>query len=347
MGTVVRYMVTINNPTPDDYERMTAMLSIARYAVAANEVGEECGTPHIQAYIALHQNKKQRQSGWKKLLPRARLDFPNGTELQCAQYCKKGQQPKSEWKAFGIHGPNYGLNLDLVFEHGVIDHRGLDGKMVTLATAIVAGTIDLKQIKKEYPESFVLYHRGYQLLQDEQNKSLFRTWQTTSEWVHGFTGTGKSHRWKSIWDPKTMFRMKSNDRGWSDGYDGQPIIIIDELRKGHIAYSDLLQMLDSGPYDLPNRGKAPVPFLARHVFITSCYHPRDLYNDLDGDDSIDQLIDRLGVITHMTGASKRKSAEIIFLEQVQDKYGVCEEEANQAGGPEAGTSQQHEDGQTH
>jgi hypothetical protein len=324
MAHITRMAITILNPIDDDYQQMRDICQIARYAVAADETCPTTGTPHIQAYVALKQEKKQRQSGWKKLLPRAHLVFNARTELYASNYCKKGEQPKAQWDELEEKGPDWGKNVRMIFEYGVLDHRGLDGRMVTLAHAMVSGTVDLRGIKKEYPESFVMYHRGYEKLQEEANKKIFRTWQTTSEWIHGYTGTGKSHRWKSIWDPNTMFRMKSNDKGWSDGYDGQPIIIIDELRKGHIPYSDLLQMLDSGPYDLPNRGKAPTPFLARHVFITSCYHPRDLYNDLDGDDSIDQLIDRLGVITHMTGQSKRKVSEIIFLEQVQERYGVCE-----------------------
>lgn len=318
-------MVTINNPTDDDYERMKAICSIARYAVAANEVGEECGTPHIQAYVALTQAAKKRQAGWVKLLPRANLKHVDGTELQCSTYCKKGDQPKAKWEALKQHGPNYGRNLDLIFEHGVIDHRGLDGKMATLAQAIVAGTISARQIAKEYPESYVHHHRGFHELQSIQDETLFRKWRTTGEWVHGHTGVGKSYVWESSYDPTKMFVLKADDKGWQDGYNGQTIVIIDELRKGQIPYAMMLKMLGSGPFWLTNRGRALVPFLATHIYITSCYHPRDLYNDLDGDDSIDQLLDRLfGNITHMTGKSKRPRQEKIFLRDIL-KNGLCEE----------------------
>ena len=71
MAHIVRLIVTIMNPTEDEYERMTAMCSIARDAVAANEVCQTTCTPRIQAYVALTRAGKKRQAGWKKLLPRA------------------------------------------------------------------------------------------------------------------------------------------------------------------------------------------------------------------------------------------------------------------------------------
>lgn len=295
MAHITRMAITINNPTDDDYQQMHDICKIARYAVAADEVGA-CGTPHIQAYVALKQEKKQRQSGWKKLLPCAHFTFNIRTEKYASDYCKKGEQSKDEWDALEEKGPNWGLNLRLIFEHGELDHRGLDGRTATLAKAIVAGTISAKQIAKEYPESYVHHARGFHELQSVQNERLFRSWPTTGEWVYGDTGVGKSYVWESNYDPKTMFVIKPEDKGWTDGYDGQPIVIIDELRKGHISYAMILKMLDAGPYWLTNRGRSPVPFLAKHIYITSCYHPRDLY---DGEDSIDQLLDRLsGNITH-------------------------------------------------
>lgn len=193
------------------------------------------------------------------------------------------------------------------------------------------------------------HHRGMYELQAILSKSIFRSWRTTGEWVYGTTGVGKSYEWESNFKSEDMFVIKCEDKGWNDGYTGQPIVIIDELRKGQISFSMILKLLGSGPYWLTNRGRAPTPFLAKHIYITSCYHPRDLYNDLDGDDDIDQLLDRLGGnITHMTGKSKRVLPEKIFLRDInKERNGLCEEEARQAGGPEAGTSQQHENGQTH
>nr|AGG39818.1 replication-associated protein [Diporeia sp. associated circular virus] len=335
MAHITRMVIVINNPVPDDYDRMKIICGISRYAVAANEVGE-CGTPHIQAYVALLKDKKQRQAGWKKMLPRANLKFAKGTERENALYVKKGEQTKAEFAAFKDAGPNYGKNLDLIFEHGTMDHKGLDGTLFNCATAIAEGTVTVDEIAKEYPETFVRFHRGMRELEAIGDRKKFRNWRTTAEWVHGFTGVGKSYVWESAYDPEKMFVMKAEDKGWSDGYTGQPIVIIDELRKGQISYAMLLKMIGSGPYWLSNRGRAPTPFLAKHIYITSCYHPRDLYNDLDGDDSIDQLLDRLGGnITHMMGKSKRAVQENIFLRDII-KDALCEEAScsQETGGPQ-------------
>lgn len=326
MAHITRMAITINNPTDEDYQAMTDICQLARYAIAADETCPTTGTPHIQAYVALRKDKKQRQSGWKKMLPRAHLTFSHRTEKYASDYCKKGEQPKDEWDALEEKGPTWGLNLRLIFEHGVLDHRGLDGTTAVLAKAIMEGTVTARQIAKEYPESFVHHARGYNELQAIQDESNFRNWRTTGEWVHGNTGVGKSYVWENAYDPTQMFVLKGDDKGWQDGYSGQPIVIIDELRKGQIPYAMMLKMLGSGPFWLTNRGRAPVPFLAKHIYITSCYHPRDLYNDLDGDDSIDQLLDRLsGNITHMIGKSKRPRQEKIFLRDILKKEdGLCE-----------------------
>ena len=204
-----------------------------------------------------------------------------------------------------------------------------------------------EEILDDTPQLMHQYGRVIDQKRAVMNRKIVRSWHTTCEWAYGPTGTGKTYHWKSIWDAEKMWVYKLNDRGWCDGYRGQPIVIINELRPGDIPYRELLNMIDDIPHWIPNRANEPIPFMAKHIYITSPFRPEDVYCDLSGADKIEQLTDRIA-IRHFTGPSKRKTCKNIFLHDVSKELdGLCEEETDKAGGSEAGTSQQHEDGQAY
>ena len=71
-------------------------------------------------------------------------------------------------------------------------------------------------------------------------------------------------------------------------------MIINELRH-QIPYSILLELIDWCPYEVERRGKEPVPFLAEHITITSCFTPEQMFPNLAQTDNIDQLLRRVKV----------------------------------------------------
>ena len=184
--------ITVNNPTAEDIEAMREISLIARYAIAANEVCSDTGTPHIQAYVALTRNNKKRWAGWKTALPRVHLEVRQGSEKRASDYCKKGEQPKDEWEKFHETGPNFGLNADVWLEVGLVDHRGLDGTLASIAHAMAHGELAVQEVAVEYPETYVRYWRALEAL--EQRLVPGRSADTPKQvhvWV-GPTGCGKS-----------------------------------------------------------------------------------------------------------------------------------------------------------
>lgn len=94
--------------------------------VAGHEICPTTGTPHLQIFLVL-----QQQMGISGLLKLLHHEWHNGefagtwknfpkrlggikpAEMKnatCIAYCKKGEQPKSEWSEKGVDGEHYGLN---------------------------------------------------------------------------------------------------------------------------------------------------------------------------------------------------------------------------------------------
>ena len=82
MSYAKRWCYTINNYT-DEYP----LDDICDYHVYGREIGES-GTPHLQGFIIFTQRKRLTQL--HRLLPGGHYEVTKGSNLQAADYCKKG-----------------------------------------------------------------------------------------------------------------------------------------------------------------------------------------------------------------------------------------------------------------
>lgn len=170
--------------------------------------------------------------------------------------------------------------------------QGARGDIVETKDMILDGSMSVDDVCVTNPE---FYHKYGRTLRDVEAIALrrrFRTWMTTCEWLFGPTGVGKSHRAFKDYNPTTHY-VKNLDDQWWDGYTGQETVIINEFR-GQVTFSELLDLLDKWPKTVKQRCKEPVPFLAKHVIITSSKHPREVYSNCG--DRLDQLYRRCTII---------------------------------------------------
>lgn len=321
-NNITNMCITINNPMAEDFEAMREISLIARYAVAANEVGEE-GTPHIQAYVALTRNNKKRWAGWKKAIPRAHFEVRQGSEKRASDYCKKGEQPKDEWEKYHEMGPTFGLNADVWLEVGVLDHRGLDGTLASIARAMADGELMVQEVCQEYPETYIRFNRGLELL--EQRLVPGRCADTPKEvhvWV-GPTGCGKSLHARSlctqpyVWGP----HMKE----WFQKYRYQKHVILEEFR-GQLAFDFMLILLDRYDMQVMLKGGS-VEFLADVIHITTPIHPSWWYSqsDMKAGDEISQLYRRLTTVNIWDSGTKTWQLDTEIFSCDKEKDGQCEE----------------------
>lgn len=273
---------TLNNWTQKEYDDVIALKYT--YLVVGKEVGEQ-GTPHLQGYIEFSGGK--RLSTLKKMLPRAHFEKRKGTAKQAADYCKYDDYPL--------------CTIENDFEEfGKISEQGTRADLDEAKEAIMKGETTVKKIRQENPFFFHQYGRTLNTLEDDLQETLYRTERTQGIWLHGLTESGKTHAWKIHFykNPHLYYIWKKTDKGWQDGYNHQPFVIIDEFRgaKSNISYDELLAMIDDAPtYDVSRRGRPPLNFTSKVVIITSSLSPEEAYPRRHEKDSIAQLNRRLKV----------------------------------------------------
>lgn len=177
-------------------------------------------------------------------------------------------------------------------ELGDKPRQGLRGDLDETKEMIKKGELTVDDICMLNPMMFHQYGRTLAKIEEIALRKKFRNWMTSCDWIYGDTGIGKSHKAFENFNPDTHYVKNLNTNFW-DGYIGQSTVIINEFR-GQIRFSELLDLIDKWPKSVDVKGKPPVPFLAKHIIITSCKHPEDVYVGVG--ESINQLLRRIKII---------------------------------------------------
>lgn len=129
---------------------------------------------------------------------------------------------------------------------------------------------------------------------------IYRTYKTTVRhpvvvrWYYGPTGSGKTRR--AIQDAGTQpYWISSGSLQWFDGYHGQKVAILDDLRSDSCMWSFLLRLLDEYSIDVPIKGSF-VRWSPRLIIITAPCLPEQMFINHSNNevwDSIEQLKRRI------------------------------------------------------
>lgn len=191
------------------------------------------------------------------------------------------------------------------------------------------GSLTKEDVKKNHPGWFLMNEDKIDYFLNRHRASLvigetFKPWVI---WLWGSTGTGKT-RTVFTFEEK-FFKNKPDDVTVSgrnecfvNGYLGNEAVLIDETR-GEIPYKELLKMLDwnVGGKTVNMKGIKDAKWFPKRIYLTSCYHPENLYNgQMTKDDRIDQLLRRLSFCAHLDGRfedNKDKILEDLFWDYTQ------------------------------
>lgn len=237
------------------------------YIVIGEEIGKECGTPHLQGYVEF--SKKKRLKAVSRMIPRARIT-PRWCKkpIDAANYCKK----EKLWLEEGIlSSERQGARNDL----DEVRQEALDGGM----RAIVS-TANYQQIR--VAEKFLTYCEEP------------RDWKPKVIWLHGATGVGKT---------RAAYEMVSDDvyvkkegSKWWEGYDAHEDVIIDDF-KGWWTLEYLLALLDRYEMRVEYKGGTR-QFKAKLIVITSSHPPEYFFKGIGED--LNQLVRRCDEIIEVT-----------------------------------------------
>lgn len=271
------FCFTLNNYTQENITALRELVHpdqgcITKYVVFQYEIGERCGTPHLQGFVQLLQSAPVKHWAQIKQLLKCshvHVEKTKGTAAQAAAYCKKsrtqdpahsaqpyeeyGDAPKTKRKQGEMEQERWSDAFQAAVEGRDEDIPG-DIRLRQYNT--------IKRIKRDHekiPERL-----------EEMNFHLF----------YGQTQSGKSHAAR-VENPEAYIKGLNK---WFDGYENQDTIIVEEIDPTFCrSYGHLLkQWCDVWPFSCEMKGDTRRIRPAKIIF-TSNYDFEELFGgDIDG-----------------------------------------------------------------
>lgn len=294
------WCTTLNNPGAEEYEHFVGKVHReTTYYIIGKEKGES-GTPHLQGYMTFNRAKTL---AWMKshLSDRAHWEIARGDLDSNRRYCMKegdylegGTPPVKE----------QGKRTDI--ELAVASLRANDG--------------DVQAMAMEHPEAYLKYAGNFEKLSQRFQKRSRMSGDGFIKdrkviWLYGPTGVGKT-RWVHGQEDSSQLWISGRDLRWWQSYDMEPAVLLDDFRGDFCKYHELLRILDKYQCTVENKGGSVSLQNVKRIYVTSCYHPRHVY---DTREDIEQLIRRIDTIWYMDENGFR--TDVTKTENYPDKPG--------------------------
>lgn len=273
----VRWFTFTNFEITTDYKLVIG--KDIRFIAYGEEICPQTNRKHHQGFLYTHINQTHGARNLNKLAKLVNCEKPphvepmRGSVKDNEYYCSKEN--------------------DLV-KVGDEPAQGARGDIKESCDEIMCGKRTAEEICVENPEFFHQYGRTLDRIQEIAYRKRFRTEMTKGIWITGPSGSGKSHNAFQNFHPETHYNKNLCDEWW-DGYTGQETVILNEFR-GQIKFAELLDLCDKWPKTVKVRNKAPVPFLAKTLIVTSVKKPEEIFIHQTGE-PWEQFTRRFEVLT--------------------------------------------------
>lgn len=236
----------------------------------------ECGSGtnriHLQGHLVLHDKKRRKQV--------KDVFGDNTVHVEIARSPKKSIEyaQKTDDPTF-VKGPYKGGDEDSL--EGSQQGRRTD--LASAAASILEGK-RMWEVAELHPTTFIKYHKGMQALMEvkrrrkavqlmDQRVQGLETPTLTVTALWGAAGSGKTwHVYKTHGADAVFQPTYGTDRIWWEGYDGEPVLLLDEVSQKVLSYNNLLRLLDNYPTTEERKGSSVVPLLT-HIYLTSNMNP--------------------------------------------------------------------------
>lgn len=253
----VNWAFTYNNP---DGLVSLADFPDATYLVFQEEVGES-GTYHLQGHV--HFSKNKRKAAVMDMIPEAHFELVRNA-AKSIKYCQK-LESRIDGPYIEGDEPTPGKRNDLIeFVEESREHNGFrEVEMVEEFPSILA----------RYPRFAATVNRMY---------TPSRTTAPKVFVFYGPTATGKS-RFANLLAHYlgSCYRVpQAKGSGlYFDGYDGQTVLLFDEMYGNRMSWSSLLEVTDRYPNILPIHGSPGQTNQSEYIIFCSNKAPAQWYKD--------------------------------------------------------------------
>jgi len=295
---------TLNNPTcalaSDVFKRA--------FVVYQLEIGES-GTPHFQGACYFASQRTFTQV--KKIIPGAHWEKMRGTWQEAYDYCTKDDTRYGDIEE--ISGP-WTFGDETVVPIGAPGQRT---DLISVKQALDEGMSE-KEIANQFFGTWVRHYKAF----ERYNMLMIqhRSWHTTAIAYWGPSGSGKSsHALEMGGESQYWLQQPKHSGGdvWWDGYDGQKVVVIDEMG-GWLPRVLCQRLIDRYPMHVETKGGSK-PFLAELVIFTS-NKPPDMWWPRVGLGAMERRLQEPlgfvyffppgGVIDHVAEAEYRAELEL-------------------------------------
>lgn len=246
------YVFTLNNYN-DGHLAAFALLP-CRYICYGKEIAPVTGTRHLQGFVSWRTAKTI--SATRAILSGCHIEVARGTPLQASQYCKKdgdyverGELPRDPQAAGRDEADRWNLAWDLA-KAGSFDEIPADIRIRSYST--------LKRIHQDYMPNVMP-------LPD-----------VCGIWLFGQSGAGKT---RSVYEKFPDAFVKPCTKWW-DGYQGEEIVVLDDLDKFHVALGgEIKHWADFMPFVGEFKGGSR-RIRPTRLIVTSQYRIDEIWQDL-------------------------------------------------------------------
>lgn len=192
--------------------------------------------------------------------PTAHLEIRRGSQQAAIDYCTK-----EETRLVGFAPITWGTKKT----------PGKRNDLSEIGSAMISGT-PLKEIVKD-PENaaaVIKYSKGLQFLETRVQKANAQNWRALQVYlIFGPTGIGKTRWVYDHYSPDKIYKLFSQKPLWADHYEGEDILLIDDVKDTDWSVKDFLGLLDGYPLQMPVKGGSvwalytKVVITADHDFI--------------------------------------------------------------------------------
>lgn len=249
-----RFCFTWNNYPLDAETQLRSLAQRKRitYMVVGRERGIQ-GTPHLQGYM--HFSNPITFSALKRLLPTVHFERARGSGLDNQLYCSKEGD---------------------FFEIGELP-QDASSKTKELWRDILeaAEKGNWSFIKSTQPRIWIAFRERLLSMRVPDSKVL--DGDTMNEWWVGPTGSGKS---RLAWEKYGDICYQKQLNKWWDGYDGQPVVVIEEWSpKNDVTASSLKIWADRYPFSAQIKGGMLQKIRPYKIIVISNYRIEDCFID--------------------------------------------------------------------
>lgn len=255
----------------------------AKYVVYQLELGKENGTHHFQGYMELNGVHNYTEIHRLPGLEGCWLAVRKGQQQDARRYCTKTDDPTF---------------LDGPWEWGTPAKQGARSDLLDIQLKLDNG-VSMKQIAQDHFASWNRHGRSFKEYKRINTKP--RNFKTIVWLIIGPSGRGKSNFADSMAraiGPTYKVPPKKGSGMYFDDYDGQPCMILEEMNGDKMTPEFFNEFVDKYECVIPSHGAAGHQMIAKHLFITTNYHPKYWWKKRNAD-QIYQTTRRINIVWKM------------------------------------------------